>query len=161
MVHAHRNGTPAAQGVVVVAAGRSGEFDAGDAAIESGDGGFGFEAGDVLTDALMDAHAEADVSGWSRTRPKGCGSGCSGVAQWRGSWLAAPRRPGSSTAPLAALLVATSSRGEVIGVDPVELLAELGDLGLVGVGDSGVECEGRRPDEVEQFVGGADRSTRL
>ena len=58
-------------------------------------------------------------------------------------------------------LVATSSRGEVIGVDPVELLAEPGDLGLVRVGDGGVEREGRRPDEVEQFVGGADRSARL
>ena len=159
MVHAHRNGGTAAQGAVVVAAGRSGEFDAG-AAGESGDDGFGFEAGDVLTDALMDAHAGADVSGWVAGEAEGR-VGVLGVAQRRGRGWRRRGTSGSSTAPLAALLVATSSRGEVIGVDPVELLAKLGDFGLVGVGDGGVEREGRRPDEVEQFVGGADRSTRL
>jgi hypothetical protein len=122
----------------VVVAGHSGEFD----------------AGDVLTDAPMDSPAEADVSGWVAGEPKECGPAV-------GSWLAAQRNIGVLNCAARALLVATSSRGEIIGVDPVELLAELGDLGLVGVGDGGVECEGRRPDEVEQFVGGADRSARL
>ena len=48
----------------------------------------------MLTDALMDSHAEADVSGWVAGEAEGVRVGVLGCGPAAGSWLAAPRNIG-------------------------------------------------------------------
>ena len=64
-----------AQGVVVVPAGFAVQFDGLHPAGQHGDEGAGLESGDVLTDALVDPHSEADVAGRVAGQIEGVGLG--------------------------------------------------------------------------------------